>query len=279
MKSTIILFLALLTVSTSSFYGQDAAPKVKKEKEEFFFYWGYNRSAFARSDIRLHGKGYDFTMHNVWAKDKPEPFDAKIYFNPVKLSIPQFNTRLGWKMNDKLWISFGYDHMKYVLQNGQHTTISGTIDSIASQKYAGTYNNDSIKLANDFVQYEHTDGFNFITFDADYVSPLWSSEDKRFKLEHWLGLSAGVILPRTDVEIFSYEGPNVFNLAGYGLAIKSQLRFFMWKRLFVQVQGKAGIVNMPKIQTTTLQDEWAQQNIKFVEAFWAIGYQFRFGRP
>jgi len=279
MKPVLILFIAIATLfSTNALAQEDAPDEHKKEKDEFFFYWGYNRSAFARSDIRLHGNGYDFTMHNVWAKDKPEPFDPKVYFNILKWSIPQFNFRMGWKIKKRLWVSLGTDHMKYVLQNGQHTTITGTIDSTASHKYAGTYTNDSIHLTNDFVQYEHTDGFNFITFDADYVTPMWSSDDKRFRLEHWLGLSLGVILPRTDVEIFNYEGPNVFNLAGYGMALKSQLRFFMWNRFFVQVQGKAGLVAMPKIQTTTLEDEWAQQNIKFIEGFWAIGYQFRFGK-
>ncbi|MFT5601183.1 MAG: hypothetical protein ACI9N1_001423 [Flavobacteriales bacterium] len=272
----LICFIALSTFVKGQDNGLEVLEKESvKDQHEFYFYWGYNRSAYLTSDIRMVGNGYDFTMHDVVAKDKPYPFDAKVYFNPVLFSIPQFNIRAGYKLNDRIWLSAGYDHMKYVLQNGMSTTISGTITKDASSKYAGTYDHDSIVLATDFVQYEHTDGLNFGTFDLEYITPIWESKNHNFKLNNLSGGSLGILVPRTDVTIFNYDGPNIFNLAGGGLAIKTQMKFLMWNHLFIQGSGKAGWLWMPKIQTTKLPGEWSRQNISFIEAFWAVGYQWK----
>ncbi len=45
--------------------------------------------------------------------------------------------------------------MKYIVDQDQMTTISGIINDEASQKYAGTYLNEPIKLEKDFLIFEH----------------------------------------------------------------------------------------------------------------------------
>src|SRR3972149_3153003 len=52
-----------------------------KRKGNFFFYWGYNRSAYTKSDIHFWGDGYDFTITNVKAKDEPT-HDFITYIKP-----------------------------------------------------------------------------------------------------------------------------------------------------------------------------------------------------
>ena len=42
-----------------------------------YFYWGYNRDYFSHSDIHFHGPGYDFTVYDVTARDRPEKFSFK----------------------------------------------------------------------------------------------------------------------------------------------------------------------------------------------------------
>jgi hypothetical protein len=246
-----------------------------KSKETFFLCWGYNRSAYTTSDIHLVGQGYDFTLFDVRASDKPYPFDPKVYFSPTQLSIPQFNIRGGWQINKKWWLSLGYDHMKYVVNNNQFVRISGAIDSTASAQYAGTYNNETVLLKPDFLAFEHTDGLNFISTDIDYVQSIWKSNDERFSLEHRLGISMGILFPRTDVMIFDKRGPNIWNLAGIGAAVKSQLRLYFFNHFFLEGVAKAGRINMPKIQTTGVDGEFAQQKFSFIEGFWVVGYQFK----
>jgi hypothetical protein len=108
----------------------------------------------------------------------------------------------------------------------------------------------------------------------DYVSPLWKSKNEKFRLEHLIGVSSGILFPRTDVIIFDKRGPNIWNLAGVGIAAKSQLRFYIYNHFFIEGVAKAGRINMPKIQTTGIEGEWAKQKFSFLEGFWAIGYRF-----
>lgn len=223
----------------------------------------------------MRGAGYDYTLHGISAKDKPEQFDPKVYFNILKLSIPQFNIRLGYRINKNWWVSIGYDHMKYVMNSDQHVSLSGSIDTSASQTYAGTYDNSDFYLKSDFLLFEHTDGLNFITAELDYVSTLWTSQNKKFWLENRSGIAPGVLYPRTDVYIFEEYGPNIWNLAGGGIALKSEMRINMWKYFFIQTTAKAGLLFLPKIQTTGIEGEYAKQNIQFLEGFWAVGANFR----
>jgi len=74
-------------------------------KGKAFIYWGYNRAYYNKSDIHFKGDGYDFTLYDVEAKDMPEPFDADVYFNIKKLSIPQFNFRAGYFFSDN-WLIY-----------------------------------------------------------------------------------------------------------------------------------------------------------------------------
>jgi hypothetical protein len=274
-KTALIIALSLLSVVSFS----QQTDSLKSKKHNFFFYWGYNRSAYSKSNITMKGDSYDYTLHKVVAHDRPSPFDPNIYFNPLWLSIPQFNVRVGYQLNEKWWISGGYDHMKYVVDEYQNTTISGTIDSSASQLYAGEYDNTPIVLDDqEFLHFEHTDGLNFITIDLDYVSNIWKSRNSKFNLEHRAGAGIGILYPRTDVTIFGKKNPNIFNLAGAGFSIKSQFRFNMWKFLFVQVSGKVGGITMPRITTSGYDGDYAKQSFLFAETFWVLGVRFGFGK-
>ncbi|MEX1192715.1 MAG: hypothetical protein WEA99_12140 [Brumimicrobium sp.] len=73
----VLLMMFLFDVS-----GQQ--PHSKTEKGSFYAYWGYNRSAYTKSDLNLVGRGYDFTMSNLQASDNPEKFNPNVYFNPKK---------------------------------------------------------------------------------------------------------------------------------------------------------------------------------------------------
>lgn len=273
-KATLFFLLSLLSLATFS----QQADSVKRKKHNFFFYWGYNRSAYSKSDITMKAANYNYTLHDVVAHDRPSPFDPNIYFNPKWLSIPQFNVRAGYQLNEKWWISGGYDHMKYVVDAYQNTSISGTIDSSASQLYAGEYDNTPMVLDDkEFLHFEHTDGLNFISIDMEYVSNIWKSKNTKFNFEHRAGAGLGILYPRTDVNIFGVKNANIFNLAGMGVSLKSQFRLNMWKVLFVQLSGKVGGITMPRITTSGYNGDYAKQSFLFAEVFWVVGVRFGFG--
>lgn len=273
MKRLLLIIMFAMTLFIDAF--SQGCECFEDDKKVFFFYWGYNRSAYLRSDLTMHGQGYDYELKQVYAKDRPSPFDPKVYFNPTKLSIPQYNVKIGYRINEKWAVSFGIDHMKYVVQTGQDTQLTGTIDSSASEIYAGTYNNTPFYLTDDFLHFEHTDGLNFVSVELDYVSTLWTSDNRKFWLENRSGVAPGIMYPRTDVTTFGYKGPNIWNLAGGGIALKSEMRINMWKYFFIQTTAKAGLLFLPRIKTTGLSGDYAKQNIQFLEGFWAVGANFK----
>ncbi|MCT4580865.1 MAG: hypothetical protein N4A35_05550 [Flavobacteriales bacterium] len=260
------LFVLLILVSITS-WGQDTTP----QKRKFFFYYGYNWSAYTPSTLQLDGDGYNFTIYDITAKDRPSPFDANTYFNISKLSIPQFNTRIGYQWKEKWALSFGYDHMKYVMNPYQRVAITGSIKSESAGSYRGYYSKgDSITLNKDFLEFEHTDGLNYFTFEIDNVNEVFNFKQGLLLLELRTGVGIGFIVPRTDVKIFSEKGPNIFNFAGYGTSLKTEFRLQFKKHFFLQATGKAGYINLPHISTTRNGDK-ASQQFGFVEGFWALG--------
>ncbi len=258
-----------------------------KEKEytrkgEIYFFWGYNRSTFLDSDITFVGKGYDFTLHNVVAKDLPVPFTVKSYFDITKLSIPQYNFKIGYFFKDDISISFGVDHMKYIMINDQMSSISGTIsekvsepDIIVNKVYVGKFQNKPFKIdSKDFLQFEHSDGFNYVHLEVDKYGKIWHSVNKKMGLDWLAGAGTGILLPRTDAKLFGVGKNNHFKVAGYGISIKTGLRFDFSKRFFLQSDLKAGFTHLPAIKTTGRETDYAKQSIWFAEYYGALGYKF-----
>ena len=65
-------------------FGSIAQSDEFSAKNQFYLYWGYNRSAYTKSDLTCVGRGYNFTMNDLEASDNPERFTPKVYFNPKK---------------------------------------------------------------------------------------------------------------------------------------------------------------------------------------------------
>jgi hypothetical protein len=74
------------------------------KKGTLFLYWGYNRSAFTRSNLRFSGPDYDFTLHRVSAKDRPSKLDW-VYIKPTTFTIPQYQYRIGYFFKDRVAVS------------------------------------------------------------------------------------------------------------------------------------------------------------------------------
>jgi len=249
----------------------------------YFVFWGYNRSDYPTSDIRFVGNGYDFTLDNVAAVDAPTPFDGfKTYFNPSLFSIPQFNLHAGYFINDNLSVSIGWDHMKYVMVPDQASYITGNISAQVSNPgfsinpaYVGTYNHAPFTVASkDFLNYEHTDGFNYASVELEHFTPLWNPDIGKVELEWMNGLGLGVVVPRSDVRLFTLGRNNYWNLAGAGVSLKTGLRLNLTKLLFFEAAFKGGYTNMWDVHTTGQRSDHAEQSIWFGELYGALGFYF-----
>lgn len=99
MKKILITLSVLLPILSQ---GQEQAERyTAHNKGKFFVFWGGNRGYYSKSDINFSGKDYNFTLYEVAAVDKPKGYHID-YINPLRMTIPQTNARVGYYLTDHL---------------------------------------------------------------------------------------------------------------------------------------------------------------------------------
>lgn len=253
---------------------------LKNPKGNFFVFWGYNRSAYAKSTIRLKGDHYDYTLYDMPASDMPEKVTVENYLDPEYVTVPQFNARLGFYITDKYVVSAGWDHMKYKTQNGATVIITGTIDEEASEKYAGTYDNELITVYHDsLVKIEHSDGLNIIQLNFERHDLLLTNPKENLGLNTILGAGINFPMPWTSATVFGVNNDDRPHFTGIGFSIFGGIKFLFFKRLFIQGLLQTGFLHLPGIVITPKGgSERASQNIKYLQGMVVLGYSFRLFR-
>jgi len=252
------LFLCFSFVGYSQTFNPD--------KNTFSIYWGWNVSGYTDSDIDFVSENYNFTLYDIKAKDRQSKFSLREYFGPGQFTIPQYNFRLAYVFREDWNISFGIDHMKYVAEEDQKVIIDGNINNTQTS-YDGQYDNEEITLSEDFLQFEHTDGLNYLQLTAQHQSPIL--DHKVFQLAWIQGFGLGAYTPRSEIKLLKYEESDFFHLAGFGFDGMLGLRLSLFENFFVQSEFKAGYVNLPRIvigregQVASQQFFYLQQNVVF----------------
>ena len=253
--------------------------KTKKvtNKGKFFVYWGWNWSSYSDSDIRFRGENYDFTLSNVKAGDRPTKFSFNDYFNPGRVTIPQTNYRIGYFFKENYTISIGVDHMKYVMTANQDVTINGVIN-VGNTTYDNTYTNETIKLTEDFLEFEHTDGLNYVSAEIkrfDDISSWFGLDMENLQINLTEGVGVGILYPRSNTSLLGSERYDEFHLSGYGMSMGVGLNITFLKHFFLQFDAKGGYINMSDIRTTQNPIDKASQSFYFFENTLLIGGKFR----
>lgn len=227
-----------------SFYSQDTA---NSNKGYIYGYWGYNRSFYTNSDIHFVSDHYDFTLQDIKASDRPVPFSLKEYFTPSSFTVPQYCFRLGYYLTDYLHFSVGMDHMKYVVDQNQKVLIRGTINSLTNSTYNGTFEKQEIDIKKGFLEFEHTNGLNLVSIQADYSFHLAKFHKKKFQLKWNAGLGGIWVGTKADVRILDEGIDNDHHLAGYCMTLQTGPRLEFKKLLFFDIQTKCGYMTLQDI--------------------------------
>lgn len=263
--STIVLVLLICGIG----YAQDQSNSQQiDQKGRLYFYWGWNWSWYSHSDIHFTGTDYDFTLYNVSAQDRQTKFSAYYYLNPMNITIPQYNLRVGYYFSDHYSISIGIDHMKYVMNDGQAVKISGSIDN-SGTLYDGVYYCDDFVINKNFLQYEHTDGLNYVNLDFRRFDRVYKY--KNIALNITEGLGAGMVYPKTNATLMNNERHDEFHVAGYGFNAVVGVNIQFGRSFFVQSEFKPGYMLMPDIQVTKYSTDKASQNFFFYQLNFTLG--------
>lgn len=153
--------------------------------------------------------------------------------------------------------------MKYVVTPNQTVSINGNITETETI-YDGNYSNDSIVIVEDFLQFEHTDGLNYINVDFRRVDEVFALS-KNIRINVSEGLGAGILIPRTNTTLLNKDRYDEFHLSGYGVNALVALNVTFFDTLFLQSELKGGYINMPDIRTTQFTEDTASQSFFFTQ--------------
>jgi hypothetical protein len=260
-----LFFLAFLSGNAQTGWFES-----QSKKGELSVSWGYNRTWFSNSDIKFTGIDYDFVLKSIVAKDRPTEIKADPYLNPSAFTIPQYNFRVGYYFKDKWAISFGVDHMKYVMENNQDANISGYINT-ENSVYQGEFDNELINVSTDFLLFEHTDGLNYINFESHYFDNLYRFNEK-ISINYYGGGGLGVLFPKSNVKLMGFERNDTFHLAGMGFSAKAGLNLTLFKFFFLQTDFTTGYINMWDILTRPQPNsDRASQDFVYGMWNWSLG--------
>ena len=285
MYKAIIIYI--LITCTTNCYSQEkqigTTPlenKFKTQKKgKFYFYWGWNKAQYSYSDIRFKGDNYNFTLFDMAAQDRQTGWDPSVYLNPGNMTIPQTVARVGYYFHDNWNLSLGVDHMKYVMVRNQLATIDGYIDLQNSfTQFNGIYDNEQLMIGEDFLQFEHTDGLNYINIEisrVDNLGEFFKWDSKKVQLNILESIGTGVLYPKTNSTLLSKERYDDFHLSGFGVSLKGGINLTLYDRFFVQAEVKTGYINMSDIRTTTSNTDSASQEFFFFQRNISFGYIFQ----
>jgi hypothetical protein len=270
MKTATLIFLLFLKqdVIFSQEEGCNCPGGSKKGEGSFYGSWGYNRDWFSKSDLHFKDNGsdnYDFTVYNVHAKDRSGFSQLLKTAARGDITIPQYNYRLGYFFNNKsdIGVEINFDHAKYVMTQDQRVHVTGQIHGIEVDR--------DTTLGVNFLQFEHTNGANFLMGNFIKRQNCFHSGNNKHWLSAIIKTGAGIMIPKTDVTLFGTRVDNKFHIAGWLVGLESGLRYDL-RHFFAEATVKESFVNYTNV--LTIGTGRANHSFWCFEAILTAGFQF-----
>lgn len=235
-------------------------------------FWGYNRAFYNQSNLHFNGPEFDVTFYDLEATDRPTKFGL-VYFNPATITIPQYNLRVGYFLTDNISMSLGIDHMKYVVTPFQTVRFSGVITENISSTYAGSYLNEDIEVVPELLQFEHTDGFNFVSLEFEWLMNLFQFQNS-MNINWNFGMGGIWLATKTKVKILGEGIDNDFHVAGFSFAGKMGPRLEYKNNFFLLGEAKCGYATLPSVLVENAEPEVGDHNVLFFEYYITLGKYF-----
>jgi hypothetical protein len=254
----------------------DSVVVTKQRAHALYIYWGWNRAYYTRSDIHLAGDNFDFTLHGVSAHDRQSKAGLNPYFYPLRFTIPQTNFRLGYFVDDHWNISFGVDHMKYVVTQNQLVSISGRISDTKSV-YNGAFDGGAIVIQPSLLFLEHASGLNYFNIELRRQEKLFTLKRigvRQIRLNALAAVGTGLMIPRTDAQVLDRERNHQFHLSGFGTGAAVGANITAFDRVFVQGELKGGFIDMPSLRITSVQRDHGSQHFFYRQSIAVLGARF-----
>ncbi|MEN9523058.1 MAG: hypothetical protein RL065_1435, partial [Bacteroidota bacterium] len=266
----VILYLSLFLLN----FQLASAADTLKLAHRFYFHWGYNRSFYSNSNVRLKGDDFDLTFYQLKAKDKPYKFNMVNYIDPTSMWVPQYNYRLGFYLNEHVSVSVGLDHMKYVVDQNQSAVVTGDASANFpnSKGFPLHYDGTSMPLKG-FMYLDHTNGLNLISADIDYRTKIY--QHKKIELALKSGVGVAMMVTKSELHLMDYGIDNEFNKCGFAFSSYQGVELTIGKYFFIRPQVRMGWIDLTGFLLNGRYDSGrGYQNFAFVEGMVVAGSYF-----
>jgi hypothetical protein len=278
-KISLLIILLGLSIQAEAQSKHKKSKKVSYAKGTLFGYWGYNRSAYTKSDLRLVGPGYDFTLKDATAHDNPSPIDLKVYLDFKRITVPQFNARVGYYFKDHYAINFGYDHMKYIFDDGNKVLLDGHIDAGIDTVWAGDYSDQPVVTNRENFHYENSNGLNYLHFEVMRTDQWLRTRNQKFAISTSYGIGAGGLLSFNDFNFAQRFDRVTISMSGFALSAHASARFEFFNHVFLQAEVSGGFMDQLRVRTRPNdRSAYAKQVYGYTMVNTVIGF-FLYLRP
>ncbi len=264
-----VSFLGLIRFSTA----QDLTPQKPKRKAQFYFSWGYNRDWYSKSNIHViyhnaqNTEQLNVMLYDAKAKDKP---DMDRYWQPERLTIPQYDLKAGLFFNDKhdFGIELGWNHLKYVVTPWQNIHMKGEIN--------GTPIDAVVPLNDTLIHIQHTNGNNYLILSLVKRQKLITRKNVQISAIATVG--AGPMISYTIDKILGDYDPGYFHYHGWVAATSLGLRISFLKYLFIQTDAQGAFANYTNTKLGYAHLGTARQHFFSLQWTWEGGLIFPVGK-
>lgn len=222
-----------------------------------YFVWGYNRAWHGSSDMTFRTNEGSFTIHDAQGVDRPSPFDPAVYFNPSKLSIPQYVMKVGYVFDETFGIELAQDHMKWVFVNDIPYEITGDFSPVlytdedgSEWPVANTFEDVRESGNTTWLAAEHSDGYNYVNASAVFNINIVATKNEIFKIDFRPAAGVGLMIPKTRImmhrdQMWNWKGlDNRFHIAGYGVHAEAKVRITFFNKFFVEAATRGTYIKV-----------------------------------
>lgn len=237
-SNTVRTTMILITIAIIPFLAQAQTQTTTTEKKkkkpfikEVYFSWGYNTEWYTKSNVHVSqpSLGNDYTFKSIKGHDH-RGWDEGLFSKA--LSIPQYNYRLGFLLDDeKGWgFEINFDHTKFIFSD-QDARVKGTLNHRAVDTSV------AFNQANGFY-YFLNNGANFLLFNVTKKWRWVSSPQEKVKIDFFAKAGIGPVIPHVDNSFFGQKNDPGFQLGGWNIGVEGALRATFFKYVYLEYANK-----------------------------------------
>ena len=243
--------------------GQELTPKKHKIKS-LYFSWGYNEEWYTNSTVHVEQDaiGNYYKLMNVDGHDHKGWDEKGLIFNKA-LTIPQYNYRLGFYINEKqdLAIELNFDHTKYIIANNQTIRLKGTLagKAVDTNIVFSEANGDYYFLNN---------GANFFLFNIVKRWGVYKSAGNNFRLDFTGKVGVGPVVPHVQNSFFGVANDPHFQIGGWNTGVETAFRATFMKYAYLEFSQKGDYARYSGLR---IADGIARQHFGTYELILSLG--------